>query len=54
MGVNHTMVSRLATVSEVVTVTIRQCMPCGIACSRWFLGAKRKLPYGVAIPASTL
>ena len=27
VGVNHTMVSRLATAFEVVAVTVRQCMP---------------------------
>ena len=54
VGVNHTIVSRLATFFEVVAVTIRQYMSWETACSRWFWVRKGSDHMGVAIPASLL
>ena len=48
------MVSRLATIFEVVAATIRQCMLRGTACSGWFWVQKGSDRVGVANHASLL
>ena len=54
MGLNHTMISRLTMVFEVVAVVIRQYMPRGTACGRWFWLRKGSDHVGVVLPASLL
>ena len=54
MGLNHTMVSRLAMAFEVFAVVIRQYMLCRTACGRWFWVRRGSDHARVVLPASLL
>ena len=54
MGLNHTVVSRLAMTFEVGAVVIGQYMPCRTACGRWSWARKGSDHVGVVLPAYLL